>query len=118
MWYLWIDNNRIDGGAELYQPDVFTSGRFQIEVTEEIYNSWLEDSARYIYQDNSIVANPEYEEILAQRTRTARIEEIKAQLNELDLKSIRALRSNEEDYLQQYEEEAIALRNELRTLIE
>ena len=42
--------------------------------------------------------------------------EILARLNEIDSKSIRALRANDTEYIQMYEEEAIALREELKSL--
>ena len=108
-YYCWIENNLPDGVSDLYQPEVFTDNRYQIEISEEIYNNY--QAGRYLYQDGELVINPQYD-------KDVRITEIKQLLDELDLKSIRALRSNEEDYLQQYEEEAIALRNELRTLME
>ena len=108
-YYCWINNGIPDGTSEMYQPEVFTDNRYQIEVSEEVYNNYQPN--RYLYQDGELVINPQYDKDI-------RIAEIKQLLDELDLKSIRALRSNEEDYLQQYEEEAIALRNELRTLME
>ena len=107
-YYCWINNGIPDGISELYQPEVFTPDRYQIEISEEVYNNY--QANKYLYQNGELVLNPQYD-------KDVRIEEIKTLLNELDLKSIRALRSNEEDYLQQYEEEAIALRNELRALI-
>ena len=108
-YYCWINNGIPDGTSEMYQPEVFTDNRYQIEISEEIYNNY--QAGRYLYQGEELVINPQYD-------KDVRITEIKQLLDELDLKSIRALRSNEEDYLQQYEEEAIALRNELRTLME
>lgn len=45
-----------------------------------------------------------------------RIDEIKSELNEIDLKSIRALRANETDRLQILENRAIELRQELQSL--
>lgn len=106
-YYCWIDNEKPNGISEMYQPEVFTDNRYQIEISEEVYNNYQPN--RYLYQDGELVINPQYD-------KDVRITEIKQLLDELDLKSIRALRSNEEDYLQQYEEEAIALRNELRAL--
>ena len=45
-----------------------------------------------------------------------RIKEILDRLDEIDLKSIRALRANDTEYIEMYEEEAIALREELAEL--
>lgn len=108
-YYCWINNGLPDGVSELYQPEVFTTDRYQIEISEEVYNNYRNN--KYYLQGEELVINPQYDKDI-------RITEIKQLLDELDLKSIRALRSNEEDYLQQYEEEAIALRDELRTLME
>lgn len=62
MYYLWIDNNTITGKSDLYQDDVFTATRYQIEVPEEVYNN----SEKYIAtvnQDNvvEVVLDPDYE---------------------------------------------------------
>ena len=42
------------------------------------------------------------------------ISEIKQQLNNLDLKSIRALRGNDTEYIELYEQQAVELRNRLK----
>jgi len=44
------------------------------------------------------------------------VDEIKNQLNDLDLKSIRALRAGDEEYIQKYEDEAVELRKKLKDL--
>lgn len=44
------------------------------------------------------------------------ISQIKNQLNELDLKSIRALRAGDSEYIQKYEAEAVELRSRLKDL--
>ena len=46
MFYFWIDNNKINGKSDLLQDKVWTDDRFQVEVTEEIYN---DDIAKYIW---------------------------------------------------------------------
>lgn len=45
-----------------------------------------------------------------------KVEEIKRQLNEVDLKSIRAIRANEQEYIEKYEAEAKELREKLKEL--
>lgn len=106
-YYCWIENNLPNGVSELYQPEVFTPDRYQIEISEEVYNNY--QAGRYSYQDGELVINPQYD-------KDVRIAEIKQALDELDLKSIRALRANDTEYIEQYEAEAQALRNELRAL--
>ena len=56
------------------------------------------------------------EEAVVKNYKELRKQEILTALNELDLKSIRALRANETEYIQRYEEEATALREELKNL--
>lgn len=106
-YYCWINNGLPDGVSELYQPEVFTDNRYQIEVSEEIYNNYQNN--KYYLQGEELVINPQYDKDI-------RITEIKQLLDELDLKSIRALRGGDTEYLERYESEARALRNELRAL--
>lgn len=63
--YFWIENGIIDGKAELYQPDVFTDDRFQVEVSEEIYNDY--EPNKYVYLGGEVVLNPNWEEIQRQK---------------------------------------------------
>ena len=63
--YFWIENGIIDGKAELYQPDVFTDDRFQVEVSEEIYNDY--EPNKYVYLGGEVVINPNWEEIQRQK---------------------------------------------------
>lgn len=65
--YLWVENGIINGGSDLIQQDVWTDNRFQVEVSEELYNSYIQDSDRYIYSDGEIIENPDYEEIKRQK---------------------------------------------------
>lgn len=56
------------------------------------------------------------EEEKQQQEKQQLILEIKQQLNNLDLKSIRALRSNDTEYIELYEQQAVELRNRLKEL--
>lgn len=56
------------------------------------------------------------EEEKAEQERERLIEDYKQQLNDLDLKSIRAIRSNDTEYIAKYEAEAIELRNKIKLL--
>lgn len=51
-----------------------------------------------------------------EKLKAEKIASIKYQLTELDLKSIRALRAGESDYLQEYESQAVELRKQLEKL--
>ena len=52
----------------------------------------------------------------AEEVKQRQISEIKAQLTAIDLKTIRALRAGEIEYLAQYETQAIELRQQLKDL--
>lgn len=58
-----------------------------------------------------LIPEPSEEEV-----KQREIESIKSQLNEIDLKSIRALRAGDTEYLEQYEAQAVALRKQLTEL--
>lgn len=60
--YLWVENGIINGGSDLIQQDVWTDNRFQVEVSEELYNAYITNQDRYIYQDGKIKENPDYEQ--------------------------------------------------------
>lgn len=49
--------------------------------------------------------------------KSKRIQDIKLELSEIDRKSIRALRANDQSYIDDYEGQAIALRTELNSLV-
>ena len=40
-----------------------------IEVSEEVYNSYIQDQDRFIYQDGAIIENPDYEQEKARKER-------------------------------------------------
>lgn len=64
-YYIHIENNTIISCGECPMDEPFQS----IEVTEELYNDFVEDADRYIYQDGEIIPNPDYEEIKEQEER-------------------------------------------------
>lgn len=74
----------------------------------------VETNEEYILIDGEYVLKNSEESIEYQKE--LRKQEILTALNELDLKSIRAIRANDTEYIQKYEEEAQALREELRNL--
>ena len=66
MYYIMVENDNIIacGLCPCANEDVQN-----IEVSEEVYNSFVEDNDRYIYSDGAIVENPDYEEIKQQKRR-------------------------------------------------
>ncbi len=104
-----IRNNKIIDFNSKYLDEDIT----RVETTQEMYELYKQDNRAVIYQDGEIVENIEFESIFLEEERLNQIEEIKQQLKELDLKSIRAIRANDEDYLETYEAQAIGLRTQL-----
>lgn len=107
-----VRNNEIVDFNSMYLDEDIT----RVETTQEMYELYKEDTRAVIYQDGDIVENPEYQNLLLEEERLKNIEDIKSQLKELDLKSIRAIRSNETDYLVSYESQALELRAQLAEL--
>lgn len=64
-YYLMIEDNNIIGASECTSGGNITD----IEVSEEIYNSYIEDNDKYIYSDGVIIENSNYEEIKRQKER-------------------------------------------------
>ena len=64
-YYLMVENNQIIGASEC------TSGGdiIDVEVSETLYNAYIQEPDRYIYQEGEIVVNPDYEEIKEQKER-------------------------------------------------
>lgn len=83
-------------------------GMKELDVTQsEIDNQW------YLTEN---LNTDEYKNKLAQKEIETQKSEIKIKLNELDSKSIRALRANETERLQEIEKEAETLRGQLNNL--
>jgi len=106
-YYAYIKDKKIDGSG---QCPCSGGGITCIEITEEVFDN----INQYMYKRGKIVINPDWEE---EQAKEERIQEIYARLTEIDNKSIRAIRANDTDYIEAYEQEAIALREELRGLI-
>ena len=63
MYYLMIENNQIIGASQaLSGGDIV-----DIEVTQEVYNNYIEDTDRYVYFDGEVIENPNYEEVKRQK---------------------------------------------------
>lgn len=58
-YYIMVENNKIISGGQYLCT---TEGIQNIEVTEEVFNSYAEDTDRYIWNGSEIVPNPNYEE--------------------------------------------------------
>lgn len=105
-YYAHIQNNTIISKG---QCRLLNDGVVNLEISQELYDN-LE---KYNYVNDEFVINPDYEEIKAKEERKAKILN---ELNTIDLKSIRALRANEAERLQELENKAIELRKEYNSL--
>ena len=108
-YYAFIINGKIDGKG---QCPCSAEGLICVEITEETYNN----IERYIWNGESVILNPNYEQEQLIKQKQALIQEIKEKLDELDLKSIRAIRAGETDRVLSIETEAQNYRNEINTL--
>lgn len=64
-YYLMIEDNEIIGASQCGSGEPI----IDVEVSEELYNSWKEDHDLYIWNGTEIVNNPDYEEIKRQKHR-------------------------------------------------
>lgn len=64
-YYLMIENNKILGASQCTSGGDITD----VEVTEEVYNAYVEDNDRYIWNGEEIIENSDYEEIKRQKER-------------------------------------------------
>ncbi len=122
MYYIFVENNKIIGAGEL---ECLNEDILNIEISEELYNDFIKNPNKYIYQNNEIVNNPNYANEQYQQEILQQIEQIKAQLDNLDSKRIRAVCENEikdsqtgETWLEYYNSKIIPLRDKLNELSE
>lgn len=85
-------------------------------VTQEQLDILEKDPLYYTWTKKGLKLNTNYEKDLAAKSKELRKDEILDELEQLDLKSIRAIRANDTEYLKRYEEQAEALRQELKKL--
>lgn len=65
MFYLMVENDEIIGASECPSGgDII-----DVEVSEGIYNKYIDDTDRYIWNGEEIIENPNYEEIKKQKRR-------------------------------------------------
>ena len=119
-YYIFIENEKINGAGSVrcLNDDILN-----IEISPEIYQNYLNDADKYIYEDGIIKENPNYSTVRAAKQKQQSREEIIMQLNELDSKRIRAVCENEikdpqtgETWLDYYNSEISKLRLELNSL--
>lgn len=66
MYYIYVENDKINGcGCARIEGENWQS----IEVTEEVYNRFKEDNLYYIWDGETIIDNPNYEQDAQARER-------------------------------------------------
>ena len=106
-YYRHIENNKIISCGECPMNEPFQN----VEVTEEIYNTFKADHDKYTWNGSEIIENPNYEEIKRQKEQ-ARIMEMK--MTPLDfLKAIEQYGITY-DMVKQFMEENPLIERELR----
>lgn len=76
VYYIFVDNGKLNGSSTLDNSRFNTDDNFQVEVSEELYNAFNADPDHYIWNGSEVVENPDYEEIKQQKEQ-ARIMEMK-----------------------------------------
>ena len=64
--YLYIENEKINGAG---QVECVNDNIQNIEVSEDVYNAYSEDTLRYIWDGENVIENPDYEEVKRQQER-------------------------------------------------
>lgn len=119
-YYIYVEDNILKGAgcARCLNEEIQN-----IEVTETICKDYISDNEKYIYSEEKIIPNPNYEKILKERNKSEKISQIIEKLNELDSKRIRAVCENQikdsqtgETWLEYYNSQANELRNKLQAI--
>ena len=89
-----------------------------MEIKAKLLKPYTEvEKNKFIATQNMYHYKIEYtEEEIAEAEKEVKRQEIIKQLDSLDLKSIRAIRANDEEYIAQYEAQAQELRRQLQEL--
>lgn len=66
MYYIYVENDKLNGAG---QCECLNEEIQNIEVEQSIYDRYVEDIDRYIWNGSAIVENPDYEEVKAQKER-------------------------------------------------
>lgn len=97
-FYLSVEDNKIIMASQ----SVSGGDIIDIEVTEEVYNTYKTDPDTYIYKDDEIIPNPNYEEIKREQERQAKNKEIDSKIKELREMSLIDIMNNNKENIQIY----------------
>ncbi len=115
--YIFVENGILNGAGELKQTD---ENLISIEVSDNVYNEYINDRLKYTFEDGNIIENPDYADLKQKEHLNNRICKITNLLTEYDLKRIRAVCEDEikdektgETWLDYYNSKIYDLRIEL-----
>ena len=63
-YYIWIEDNKINGAGTCQQANVIN-----YEPSEEVYNDFLLNPDKYMWNGEDVIINPDYEEIIRRKER-------------------------------------------------
>lgn len=120
MKYIFVENDVMNGCGEVMQ---LGDGILNIEVDDNIYQTYKQDPLKFVYKDGKIINNPNYTSDNQKRLEQNRYYEILNILEDLDKKRVRAVCENEvkntetgETWLDYYNNQIAELREELAHL--
>lgn len=115
-----MENGKINGCG---QAEILDAATQNIEVSETIFNEFLEDNLKYIFDSGKIIPNPNYPKEKTNQELKNKIEALKLQLDDLDKKRIRAVCENKikdenknQTWLEYYNQEIVNLRQQIKNL--
>lgn len=116
-FYLMVEDGEIFGRSQ----SISGGDIIDVEVTEELYNDY--GQGKYIYSNDEIVLNPQWEAIQLQKQNQEQINNLKQQIEELDKKRIRAIcepsikdATTGETWLEYYNSQIETIRKQIQTL--
>lgn len=120
MYYIFIENGNINGCGQCPCED---DDIINFEVSQDLYNNFKQNPIKYIFQDNQIIENPDFDAVIENQKLKEKIEEVVEKLAILDSKRIRAVCEDEiknektgETWLDYYNAQVYDLRIELQSL--
>lgn len=118
--YIYVENKKINGCG---QAEIIDDATQNIEVSETIFNEFLEDNLKYIFDSGKIIPNPNYKKEKTNQELKNKIEALKLQLDDLDKKRIRAICENKikdentnQTWLEYYNQKILNLRQQIKNL--
>ncbi len=119
-YYIYIENEKINGAG---QAELQKENCQNVEITQDVYNSYISTPDKYIWNGAGIIENPEYESIIHKKEIQDAKSKILEDLEILDKKRVRAICENEikdsqtgQTWLEFYNDQVLELRAKLNSL--